>query len=300
MTKRCLDAPIRRPLRFICVFAVLVLCFASGTIPLNAAGGEEAFAWRKFVEVAGQPEPVPEQWVATPEGRFAHSVRIPNPVPKDSGYRPWMTSRQYFEHLCRAEAGEFIFKTVENVEGFLFMRPPRRPTDDDLKHRYKLEAPEIERSFQLLRAAPEERAEVFVNPPWGLFRFVEEPGVRTKSGTATHLRSSGYRQQATPMAVEVGIDVESRYALTWRGLRRPGDRENAIAGSEWIVLDIRTNEVMAVQRNYGLTGRTRNAPGGIWWLNAVNCTASISTHILPSRIYNFVTEALKPGTGAHK
>ena len=54
--------------------------------------------------------------LATEEGKFAHSIRIPNPVPEDSGYKPG-TSKEYFDHLCKTEAGEFIYKTVEKVEG---------------------------------------------------------------------------------------------------------------------------------------------------------------------------------------
>lgn len=42
-----------------------------------------------------------EDPLATPEGRFAHSIKIPNPVPADSGYRPGMSSDEYFEHLCK-------------------------------------------------------------------------------------------------------------------------------------------------------------------------------------------------------
>jgi hypothetical protein len=34
-----------------------------------------------------------------------------------------MTSRQYLKHLCDNEAGEFIYKTVENVEGIRLLRP---------------------------------------------------------------------------------------------------------------------------------------------------------------------------------
>ena len=67
----------------------------------DSAGKDPKSPWTKFVQVDGQPEPVPEQWLATPEGKFAHSIKIPNPVPKDSGYRRGMTSEQYFEHLCR-------------------------------------------------------------------------------------------------------------------------------------------------------------------------------------------------------
>ena len=34
----------------------------------------------------------------------------------------------YFEHKCETDAGEFIYKTVENVEGLYQMRP-RDPRD---------------------------------------------------------------------------------------------------------------------------------------------------------------------------
>ncbi len=74
----------------------------------------------------------PADPLATEEGRFAHSIKIPNPVPADSGYKPGMTSQEYFDHLCKTEAGEFIYKTVENVEGLYMMRPRESAKDDDL------------------------------------------------------------------------------------------------------------------------------------------------------------------------
>lgn len=250
-------------------------------------------AWTKFVQVEGQPEPVPEQWVSTPEGRFAHSIRIPNPVPKDSGYRRGMSSEEYFRHLCQTEAGEFIFKTVENVEGFYFMRPPKAPTDDDLKDRYRLEAPEIERTFQLLRESPTERAQSFVNPPWAIYRYVEEP--QSDRGAAhAFVRASGHRQRVTPMNVDAVPSIVSQYGLIWRGLRRTADRDLAIAGSEWIVVDLATRQVLAIQREFARTGRTRNAPEGIWWLNAINCPNSTSKNIFLSRVYKFVAKVLRP------
>ena len=83
----------------------------------------------------------PADPLATEEGRFAHSIKIPNPVSEDSGYKPGMTSEQYFDHLCKAEAGEFIYKTVENVEGLYMMRPRQEATDDELEHLYALEDP---------------------------------------------------------------------------------------------------------------------------------------------------------------
>jgi hypothetical protein len=83
----------------------------------------------------------PADPLATEEGRFAHSIKIPNPVPEDSGYKPGMTPEQYFDHLCKTEAGEFIYKTVEHVEGLYMMRPRKEATDDELSHLYALEDP---------------------------------------------------------------------------------------------------------------------------------------------------------------
>ena len=43
----------------------------------------------------------PADPLATEEGRFAHSIKIPNPASADSGYKPGMTPQEYFDHLCK-------------------------------------------------------------------------------------------------------------------------------------------------------------------------------------------------------
>jgi hypothetical protein len=99
----------------------------------------------------------------------------------------------------------------------------------------------------------------------------------------------------------VGVgELKSRYGMTWRGVKRIKDREHTIAGSEWIVFDLKTREVLAVLRNYGLTGTTSNTPDGIWWLNAMSCPNSPSKNILPSRFYDFSIKVLEPATGGPK
>ena len=286
------------PMRMAALLFGLLLssaCFAQAKKP---------YQWTQFVQVDGQPEPVPVEWVSTPEGKFAHSIKIPNPVPKDSGYRWTMSAKAYFEHLCKQEAGEFIFKTVKNVEGFYFARSPARPTDDDLKDRRKLEAPEIERTFQLRRAIPTERAKIFINPPWANFLFVEEPSSIVGANNP-YVRLLDYRQKDRPindlpMNVESVAELKSRYGMTWRGIKRVKDREHAIAGSEWIVFDLTSREVLAVFRDYALTGNTSNTPEGIWWLNAVSCPNSPSKDNLSRRFYDFAAKALDPRTGDSK
>jgi hypothetical protein len=248
----------------------------------------------KFVLVEGQPEPVPETWVATPEGKFAHAIKPPHPLPKDSGYRSEMTSDQYFDHLCKNEAGEFIYKAADNVQGFYFMRPPTTPTDDELRHRYALEAPDIERVYQLYPADPSGRSTMFVVPGVRLYKFVDE----REPDTGVFIRAFGFWNgtvKAKP--IEKSSTLRSTYGLTWRGIKRRLDRENAVAGSEWIVIDLRNNEVLALFRNYARTGGTANADEGIWWLNAVQCPnlrPASSAGRAAGRVYQFVEQVLVP------
>ena len=67
--------------------------------------------------------------LATSEGRFAHSIKLPDEDKRKEVYRPGMTDEEYFKALCEAEAGEFVFKMVENVEGILQMRPYQAEPD---------------------------------------------------------------------------------------------------------------------------------------------------------------------------
>ncbi|HUL41999.1 MAG TPA: hypothetical protein VLV32_08880, partial [Burkholderiales bacterium] len=200
----------------------------------------------------------------------------------------------YFEHLCKTEAGEFIYKTVDNVEGFYFMRPPNRPTDDELMDRYKLEAPDIERMFQLYRATPGDRSTIFIIPGIRFYRYVEEKNPVNNQFE----RAFGFEPGTTrPKQVEQTPDRKSRYGLIWRGVKRPRDRENIIAGNEWIVLDLMNNEVLAVFRNYARTGRVPNAPGGVWWLNAVQCPDAkpvVSAGYLGQQLYELIEAVLIP------
>jgi hypothetical protein len=271
--------------------AVLLLVACLLASPQPSAQTKKPYQWTKFVQVDGQPEPVPAEWVETPEGKFAHSIKIPNPVPKDSGYRWTMSAKEYFDHLCK-DAGTYIFKTAKDVEGILFMRPPRRPTDGDLKDRRKLEAPSFERVFQLMRPEISERGVIFG------YRFAEEPNNEREAGAAAYLHASTLHARL-PRFVDIQ-KIErprSQYGVTWRGLRREKDRENAIAGTEIIVLDLSTNEVMGVLREYGITGRTRKTREGIWWLNAAVCPQFAKRYPLNGsrQLYEFVSSIVKSG-----
>lgn len=243
----------------------------------------------------------PADPLATEEGRFAHSIKIPNPIPEDSGYKPGMTPEQYFDHLCRTEAGEFVHKRVENVEGLYMMRPRKRATDYELEHLYVLEDPyghTTDESYLV--------QDTYVQPATGRYQFLEMPLSKSASGGEQYRRyyrdenAHPGRQYQTAIngqgvfvpyivAEATTPDIKSHYGYTWRGINRPHDRELGIAGGELIVVDLKTNEVLAVRRGYMRTGFVRNNLTGVWWLTGQSC---------PNRgtklTFKFIQEVLKP------
>jgi len=253
-------------------------------------------------EVCGEVAKLkPADPLATEEGRFAHSIKIPNSLPADSGYKLGMTPEQYFEHLCKTEAGEFIYKTVENVEGLYMMRPRKQATDNELQHLYVLEDPyghTTDESYLV--------QDTYVQPATGRYQFLEMPLSKPSSSDKRHRRY--YRDEnAHPgrkyqtaingqgafvpyiVAETTASDMKSLYGYTWRGINRPHDRELGIAGGEIIVLDLQTNEVLAVRRGFMRTGFVRNNLTGVSWLTGPSCP-NRGTNLT----FNFIQEVLKP------
>ncbi|WP_129451550.1 hypothetical protein [Methylibium sp. Pch-M] len=265
--------------------------------------------WAKFVPVEGQPLPVPEQWLDTDEARIAHNLKLPDVVPKPvpfdfkaAGAGAVFTSDRkiavkYFDHLCRAEAGEWIVKKIKNVEGLYFARPQDMPSDDLLKDPYGPEAPWVQRHYQLRGGSLDSDGQQFVSPPSRNYRFVEQPRRRDVNWQAAirepYIRLHGYTREAipvpgvygkaydqsnwysyremTPMRVDGIAKLTAQYGYTWRGLRRVKDREYGIAGGELIIYDIQTKEVLAARRTFQVTGKNPRGPGDALWLLALTC-----------------------------
>ena len=248
----------------------------------------------------------PADPMATEEGRFAHSIKIPNPVPEDSGYRPGMTPEQYFDHLCKTEAGEFIYKTVESVEGLYQMRPRESAKNDYLlEHLYAMEDP-----YGLAVGVRDSPQDYFVQPAIGKYQYLEiSIPQATKTEKSEKYRryyrnEKAYPESQFPTAINgqfvqvpyvvAMADVptlQSRYGYTWRGITRPHDRELGIAGGELIILDLQTNEVLAVRRSFVRSGSVRNNLTGVWWLTAGKCSKeSLKMDA------QFINEVLKPSS----
>jgi hypothetical protein len=143
--------------------------------------------WTTFVKVEGQPVPIPQQWLQDEEARIAYSLKLPDSVPKPAPFdsdkawwQSWLpgTPRvavQYFNHLCKTEAGEWIFRRVQNVAGLYFARPQRAPTSGLLRDPFGPEMPWIQREFLLTGDSLHWQGTWFVEPPTRNYRYVEQP-----------------------------------------------------------------------------------------------------------------------------
>ena len=65
--------------------------------------------------------------------------------------------------------------------------------------------------------------------------------------------------------------MNSRYGILWRGISRPEDRARGIGGGEVIVLDLKTNEVMAVRRGFAHRAVMTEQRGDFNWRGSATC-----------------------------
>lgn len=136
---------------------------------------QPAGSWGEMVRTKGQYYPIPALWIQSPEGRIAHDLVLPPGVPApvpfdfDAADGPWFwpksdweVSKAYFNHLCKTEAGEWIFEKKTDVEGLYFARPMGQPSSAYLSNLYAVEAPFVEKE----RAGP-----VFLDSFPGLYKW---------------------------------------------------------------------------------------------------------------------------------
>lgn len=215
------------------------------------------------------------------------------PEPPKPVYRWWMSAERYFDALCKSEAGEFIFKTVDDVEGVYAVRPRRTASTEALRDRYVLEDP-----YGFTGAEAENPALIFLGPK--KYRFFEVPVAPWFGRKENELvaRFFGYDDRSSKsLKREYDTKLKSRYGYTWREIRRPHDRENAILGGELIVLDLRTNEILGIRRGFLHAAGSRYSPSGLTWEAGEFCPllskrAGIAKDYDAS--YSFVARVLKP------
>jgi hypothetical protein len=196
----------------------------------------------KTIRTEGQQYPIPERWLDTPEGRFAHSIRLPAPhdLPKPV-YREGMSGKEYFEALCREEAGTFVFKTVDNVAVVFEARPRNQARSEEFFHLYAMEDPYGYVHGETKKA---------IGATWtagNRYQALE----RKVYDTYEHVFRTSISERE---ARTVSSPQTAQFGFVWRGISRPKDREHGIAGGELIVYDLKSGEVLGFRRGFAGTG----------------------------------------------
>ncbi len=173
-------------------------------------------------------------------GKFAHSIKLPPPHDKlPDVYKPGMSPREYFDALCAAQAGEFIFKTVSDIEGIVELRPRMRESTLMDRHLTAFEDPA---TFTLWQHNASKTL-----PDSGVFQFIET----TQNGRKVRVHRS-----ATLRDVDRKVEAISEYSspigFVWRGINDQRQLELGVAGGELIILNFSTQEILGVKRGFKL------------------------------------------------
>lgn len=181
-------------------------------------------------------------------------------------------SQAYFNYRCETDAGEFIYRTVENVEGLFQMRP-RDPRE----------------YFSLLRNGdlPEDpygHTNLEAQNPWKLFlRHPSEPtyqffettkapnlqeydlqqstrifSIRPELEGKSYWRFTydGLRRRVngktfwTMLYPEQTSELKSQYGFTWRETQTDWDRFFGVIGGELIIKEMAAGETLAIRRGF--------------------------------------------------
>ncbi len=191
----------------------------------------------------------------TPESAFAHSIKLPSPhdKPKDV-YRAGMSSEDYFNALCKEEAGEWVFGRLKDIKGIRLDRQASKfpfgfaSIAFDAQERVGFGATEPEEAFV---------------KPFGPYDFLETRQPHKEKGSSPYIykRYLSGENRYSKLPAEITTTPRASAAFTWRGIRRENDREHAITGSEMIIYQVSPFQVLAYQREfsyYFFDSRTRD------------------------------------------
>ena len=171
-------------------------------------------------------------------GKFAQSLQLPPPYDKPRDvYSPELKPHQYFDALCTVGAGEVIFRKVDHVEGIVELRARTQESDVLSRHLSAFEDPATFAQSQFLASQTLTRR--------GLYKFVET----NKAGLLLRIVQSDSQEREGRAQVKID-SFSARYGFIWRGIREPRHLENGISGGEFLVVDLKNNEILGFKRDY--------------------------------------------------
>ena len=244
--------------------------------------------------------------LSTEEGRFAHSIVIPKENRVGSVEISSKNIQEHFDFLCKTYAGEFIYRTVDRIEGVLQLRPHLYDPYAS-GHLYGAEDPyrvtlnfspggqfAKPSSYSFLET-PQSALETLKLPyAGGTYRDsipLQDKNIAEGKYVRYTLGYDGHYWKATQKAYS--STPKSRYGYTWRGIINPKELLQGIAGGELIILDLQTNEVLGLFRGFTKFEFTRGGHGtGMAWTK--RCPNPSPSGMSPER--DFIPKVLRPAT----
>lgn len=201
---------------------------------------------------------------------YPDAPKIKWPEPAKQVYKPGMNGEEYWRALCEAEGGEFIYKTVDNVEGLYMIRPRKEERHFQPYDPFVMEDPYghgqgdqgWRASFTFVgpieRTPPSPPKYRYVETPlvqneidaWERTKFDPSMTVENPSGMRFQRYFAYDRKNQKTMQMQYVDGLKSDFGYTWRGIKRPHDRELGVAGGELIVIDLKTNDILGVRRGF--------------------------------------------------
>jgi hypothetical protein len=185
------------------------------------------------------------------------------------------TAQEYFERRCKEDAGEFIYRTVENVEG-LFQIRPRDPRDYFTRLR-EGDIPEDPYGHTNMEGQQPEGMFVFPYSHRKYYQYIEttkppnagelydarfpktklkwdlEPNdIGDKYWRYTYYNSSSPAYEVTNIS-----NLESQYGYTWQEVRTEQDKLYGVRAGELIVKELATEEVLGIKRGFFYQGKQK-------------------------------------------
>ena len=161
----------------------------------------------------------------------------------------------YFDYLCRTQAGEFIYRTVDNVEGILQMRPRDGSKDyfDRMRAGDVPEDPwghtnrEAQYPWHMINGYRfiEVPIEGVVSPPRALQRTYDVSMFESVPEGARIARFLGYDGKSlATFRKEFDSSYRSKYGFTWEEVSDPVGRLLGIRQGQIKVVELKSGDVL--------------------------------------------------------
>jgi len=209
---------------------------------------------------------------------------------------------EYFKEKCETQAGEFIYRTVDNVEGLYQMRL-RDPRDYFDRIRYG-DIPEDPYGHTNVEA--QEPWKLFISYGMKKYHFFETLKGPGKTKENVDIERAGlkrvpvftgekyWRYQLSENPINNGrfdvyreavqtSDLKSLYGFTWKEVRDEQDVEYGIRGGETRIIELKTGDVLAIKRGFVIVNEFGGKSG--------ICPKDKEDGFF---LYNFISKVLKP------